>query len=68
MWVGGQHHGPAALLREGSPVSIVQEAGWDPGSVWTGVENLALPQEFEPRTVQPVASAIPAFRSTDVEK
>ena len=23
------------------PVPIVQEAGWDPGPVWTGVENLA---------------------------
>ena len=23
------------------PVSIVQEAGWDPGPVWTGAENLA---------------------------
>ena len=23
------------------PVSIVQEAGWAPGPVWTGVENLA---------------------------
>ena len=24
------------------PVPIVQEAGWDPGQVWTGAENLAL--------------------------
>jgi len=24
------------------PVPIVQEAGWAPGPVWTGVENLAL--------------------------
>jgi len=23
------------------PVSFVQEAGWAPGPVWTGVENLA---------------------------
>jgi hypothetical protein len=23
------------------PVPIVQEAGWAPGSVWTGAENLA---------------------------
>ena len=23
------------------PVPILQEAGWDPGPVWTGVENLA---------------------------
>ena len=26
---------------EKDPVPIVQEAGWDPGSVWTGAENLA---------------------------
>ena len=31
------------------------EAEWAPGPVWTGVENLA-PPEFDPRTVQPVAS------------
>ena len=31
---GGQRHAPAA-------VSIVQEAGWTPGPVWTGAENLA---------------------------
>ena len=27
--------------REGDPISIVQEAGWAPGQVWTGAENLA---------------------------
>ena len=37
------------------PVPIVQEAGWAPGPVWTGVESLA-PPGFDPRTVQPVAS------------
>jgi hypothetical protein len=36
-------------------VPIVQEAGWVPGLVWTGEENLA-PPEFDPRTVQPVVS------------
>jgi hypothetical protein len=36
------------------PVPIVQEAGWDPGQVWT-VENLA-PPGFDSRTVQPVVS------------
>jgi hypothetical protein len=25
----------------GEPVPIVQEAGWAPGPVWTGAENLA---------------------------
>jgi len=28
--------------RERDPLPIVQEAGWAPGPVWTGVENLAL--------------------------
>jgi len=41
MWVGGQRQGLTALLREGNPVPIVEEAGWDPGPVWTGAENLA---------------------------
>jgi len=35
---------------------IVQEAGWAPGPSGTGAKNLALPQGFDPRTVQPVAS------------
>jgi hypothetical protein len=26
---------------ERDPVPIVQEAGWAPGSVWTGTENIA---------------------------
>jgi hypothetical protein len=36
-------------------VSIVQDAVWAPGPVWTGADNLA-PPEFDLRTVQPVAS------------
>ena len=39
--------------RKSDPVPIVQEAGWTPGPVWTGAENLA-PPGFDPRTVQPV--------------
>jgi len=35
--VGGKGHALAAL----SPVPIVKEAGWAPGPVWTGAENLA---------------------------
>jgi len=27
--------------REREPVTIVQEARWAPGPVWTGIENLA---------------------------
>jgi hypothetical protein len=41
MEVSGQRHAPAALPPEINPVSIVQEAGWIPGPVWTGAENLA---------------------------
>ena len=32
-----------SLLPGKDPVPIVQEAGWDPGPVWTGAENLAPP-------------------------
>ena len=39
--VGGQRHAPAALYPRKDPVRIVQEAGWAPGPVWTGAENLA---------------------------
>jgi hypothetical protein len=41
MRVGGQLHAPAALPPGNDPVPIVQEAGWAPGPVWTGAENLA---------------------------
>ena len=47
---------PRPFLAPGKdPVPILQEAGWAPGPVWTGVENLA-PPGFDPWTVQPVAS------------
>ena len=39
--VGGQRHAPAAFTPGKDPVPIVQEAGWAPGPVWTGAENLA---------------------------
>jgi hypothetical protein len=51
MWVGGQRHAPAAL----PPVPILQEAGWAPGPVWVGLENLA-PYRNDPRTFRVVAS------------
>ena len=38
------------------PVPIVQEAGWAPGPVWKGAENLVPPPGFDTRAVQPVAS------------
>ena len=49
---------PRPLFTLGKdPVPIVQEAGWAPGPVWRGAENLAPPPSgFDPRTVQLVAS------------
>ena len=49
MGVGGQLHVPAAFTPGKEPLPIVQEAGWAPGPVWTGAENLA-PAGFDPRT------------------
>ena len=47
---------PCRILPPGKdPVLIVQEAGWAPGPVWKGAENLA-PPGFDPRTVQPEVS------------
>jgi hypothetical protein len=40
MEVGGQRHAPAAFTPGQDPVPIVQEAGWAPGLVWIGAENL----------------------------
>jgi hypothetical protein len=39
--VRGQRHAQAAIYPRKDPVPIVQEAGWSPGPVWTGAENLA---------------------------
>ena len=41
--------------HERDPVSILQEAVWDPVLVWTGVEILASPPELDLWIVQPVA-------------
>jgi hypothetical protein len=41
MRVGGQRHAPAALPPGKDTVPIEEEAGWAPGPVLTGVENLA---------------------------
>ena len=38
--VRSQRHAPAALYPGKDPVPIVHEAGWAPGPVWTGEENL----------------------------
>jgi len=42
----GQLHAPANLYPGKDPVPTVQEAGWAPGPVWTGAENLAPPGFF----------------------
>ena len=55
MGVGGQRHAPAAFTLGKDPVPIVQEAGWAPGPVWIGAENLA-PPGLDPWNVQPVGS------------
>ena len=41
MGVGGQCHALAALPMGKNPVPHVKEAGWAPGLVRTGAENLA---------------------------
>ena len=47
---------PRPIFTPGKdPVTIVQEAGWAPGPVCTGAENLA-PTGIRSRTVYPVAS------------
>jgi hypothetical protein len=47
---------PRPLFTPGKdPVPILQEAGWAPGLIWTGAENLA-PTGIRSQTVQPVAS------------
>ena len=42
MGVGGQFHTPAALTPVKKPAAHCKEAGWVPGPLWTGTENLAL--------------------------
>jgi len=45
---------PGRILPPGKvPVSILQEAGWAPGPVWTGGKSRP-PPGFDTRTVQPV--------------
>jgi hypothetical protein len=41
MGVGGRH-APTAFTPGKDPVPIAQEAGWTPGPIWIGAENLAL--------------------------
>jgi len=41
MGVDGQRHAPVALSRARQLLSVLQEAGWAGGPVWTDEENLA---------------------------
>jgi hypothetical protein len=54
--VGGQRHEPVALLPGETRYALYRRLGGAPWPVWKGVENLAPPLEFNPRTVQPVAN------------
>jgi hypothetical protein len=57
MWVGGQHHVPAALPPGKTRYPLYRRLGGLQWPVWTGAENLAPPPPgFDPRTVQTVAS------------
>jgi hypothetical protein len=55
---------PRPLYSRKRDQVLVYEAGWAPGPVWTGAENLTPPPGLDPKTVQPVVSsnnsAIPA--------
>ena len=72
MRVGGQRHAPDTLPPGRDLVPIAQDAGWAPGLVWTGAENLAPTgirsldrpahshytdyTTLDPQTVQPIPS------------
>ena len=56
MGVGGQRHAPAAFTPGKDLVPIVQEAGWAPGPVWKGAENLAPHQDSIPGPSSPYRS------------
>ena len=55
MRAGASAPRPGRFTPGNAPLPIVQEAGWVPGPVWTGAENLAF-TGFGPRNVHPVAS------------
>jgi len=44
---------PVGFTPREEPVPIVQEAGWAPGPVWTGVKNLAPHQDLIPGPSSP---------------
>ena len=44
---------PGRFTPSKNPVPIVQEAGWAPGPVWTGAENLAPHRDSIPEPSSP---------------
>ena len=64
MGVGGQHHAPAVLPPRKTRYPLYRKFGGTQGRSGQ-MQNISPPPEFDPRTVQPVASrytdwAIPA--------
>jgi hypothetical protein len=55
MWVGGQRHTPAALPSGKTRYPLYRRLG-GPQSLSGRVRKKSPPPEFDPRTVQPVAS------------
>jgi hypothetical protein len=58
--VGGQNQAPAAFAPGKDPVPIVQYAGWAPGTVWIGAENLSPHRDSIPGPSSLWRVAIPA--------
>jgi len=58
--VGGQRRTLAALPSVKRHGSIVQEAGWGSGPVWTGAENLA-PTGFRCLVIKHPQSVTPTY-------
>ena len=64
MGVCGRRHVPADFPPGNETVPIVLEAGWAPGPVWTGAENLAPPPTgFDLQAVQ-----LSRLRSKQIKK
>jgi hypothetical protein len=55
MGLGGQRNIPASLPPGRDPTPIVHEAGWTQGRS-RRVRSISPSPEFDPRTVQPVAT------------
>ena len=65
MWVGGQHHAPAALPPGKTRYPLYRGLGGPQGRSGR-VGKISPPPGFDPRTVQPVASRYPGRLYPDV--